>query len=426
MERTTKATKQAMGPVVALLLSMSMSSHAADDGSIERGNYLARVGDCAACHISENGKPYAGGRAITTPFGKIYASNITPDRDTGIGAWTEADLYRAMHTGINREGKHLYPAFPYPWFTQVTPADVHDIKSYLDTLKPVHAPNRPPDLPWPTSRRSLIGLWNKLYFYEGGFVADLSRSRAWNRGAYLVQGLGHCGGCHTDKNHLGAPKKDKPLQGGPIDNMFAPSLAGDLHSGLGAWSAADITEYLKTGSNTNTAAAGAMAEVVSASTHYLSDADLAAVATYLKELPIPPADAIGNVDASTMRRGAAVYADNCSGCHMSHGEGQPSVMPALRGSSAVQARQADTLVYVVLYGAAIPVTTPKPTGLKMPAFADTLDDAQIADVASYIRNAWGNRSSMTSTAQVAKMRKSIRESERSSPTQRDAASSAQR
>ncbi|HEV2607345.1 MAG TPA: c-type cytochrome [Xanthomonadaceae bacterium] len=386
-----------------------MPLHAADDTAIEHGRYLVKAGDCAACHTAEGGQAFAGGRAMAIPFGKVYTTNITPDKDTGIGDWTEADLYRAMHTGIGRDGQHLYPAFPYPWFTRVTAADVHDIKAYLDTIEPVHQANKPTELAWPANQRGVIGLWNKLYFHEGEFVDDPKQSAAWNRGAYLVDGLGHCAGCHTDKNFAGAPKKNKNLQGGPAENAFAPSLAGGLRDGLGAWSVAEITEYLKTGSNGKSAAAGPMAEIVTASTQYLSDADLTAIATYLKDLPSTESEMPhGDADNQQMTRGAAIYADNCSGCHMGGGEGLASVFPPLKDSSAVQAKKADTLVGVLLRGAAIPGTQSKPTGLKMPAFDDKLDDAQIADVVSYIRNAWGNRSSTVSASDVARMRKAMK------------------
>jgi len=399
-----------MGLFVGLALlgvvAGAMPLHAAENPSVEHGRYLAKAGDCAACHTAEGGKPYAGGRAIGTPFGKVYTTNITPDRETGIGDWSQDDFYRAMHSGIRRDGQHLYPAFPYPWFTKVTPADVNDIKAYLDTIAPVHQQDKPPEILF---QRRVMGLWNKLFFVEGTHVDDPNRSAAWNRGAYLVGGLGHCAGCHTDKNFAGAPKKNKHLQGGPAENAFAPSLAGGLRAGLGAWSVAGIAEYLKTGSNEKTAAAGPMAEIVTASTQYLTDADLNAIAVYLKDLPpVEPESSHQDADTERMQRGAAVYADNCNGCHMDGG-GLASVFPALKDSSAVQATKADTLVGVLLRGDAVPATQSKPTGLKMPAFADKLDDAQIADVVSYIRNAWGNKASLVSASDVAKIRKVLKE-----------------
>lgn len=397
-----------LGALVATATTLpneSQPGHA----SIERGRYLVKAGDCAACHTADNGKPFAGGRAVPTPFGIIYSTNITPDKDTGIGEWSEADLYRAMHLGIDRQGKNLYPAFPYPWYTKVTPGDVRAIKAYLSTLTAVRQVNRENGLSWPFTMRSGLTLWNKMYLDKGVFVGDPKKSPEWNRGAYLVSGLGHCGACHTEKNLAGAVKKDKALQGGMGENAFAPSLAGDLRDGLGGWSAAEIAEYLKTGSNDKSSAAGPMAEVVHDSTQYLNDADLSDIATYLKDSPRTESKVDHDADKNQMSQGAEVYADNCTGCHMDGGQGQPNVFPPLKGSSAIEARKAETVISVVLGGAAIPATSAKPSGLKMPDFRDKLDNAQVAAVVSYIRNAWGNHASSVSAGDVADMRKQMRQ-----------------
>ncbi|MEO6798617.1 MAG: c-type cytochrome [Rhodanobacter sp.] len=376
--------------------------------AVTRGLYLVRAGDCASCHTAKNGEPFAGGHPVLTPFGIIYSTNITPDEDTGIGKWSEADFYRAMHAGLDRQGKHLYPAMPYLWYTRATPDDVRDIKAFLDTLKPVRQANRQPQLPWPMSDRSVMGVWNKMYFNKGTFAPNAQKSAQWNRGAYLVEGLGHCGACHTDPNVAGAPT-GKPLHGGLLVGSFAPSLVGGLRDGLGGWTAPDIVEYLKTGSNDKSAPAGAMAEVVANSTQYLSDADLDDIAAYLKDMPGPKSETThSDLDKNTQSLGAAVYVDNCAACHMDSGQGQAHTFPPLKGSSAVQAAKADTMVRVVLGGAGIPATEPKPTGLKMPAFNEKLDDAQVAAVVSYIRNAWGNHAATVSTGDVAKMRTNLR------------------
>ncbi|MGH8111920.1 MAG: c-type cytochrome [Rhodanobacteraceae bacterium] len=381
---------------------------AAHYAEVQHGHYLVKAGDCAYCHTANNGKPFAGGRAVPTPFGTIYSSNITPDKDTGIGKWSEADLYHAMHTGVNREGEDLYPAFPYPWFTKVTPDDVKAIKAYLDTIKPVRQRNRAPDLPWPMSMRSVMAVWNKLYFSEGTFKPDPNQSAQWNRGAYLVEGLGHCGACHTPKNMLGGTKHGDAFQGGHGEHAFAPNLTGGLRDGLGGWSKAEIVEYLKTGSNDKSSAAGPMADEVYYSTQYLSDADLAAMATYLKDMPKaganPPQHAATD---NVVMVGGEVYADNCSGCHMRSGEGQPGAFPPLKGSAAIQAEKPDTLIRIVLGGAAIPATRSKPTGLQMPAFNEKLSNNQIAAVLSFIRNAWGNRASVVSASAVGKQRQQM-------------------
>lgn len=376
--------------------------------AVSRGRYLVRAGDCASCHTAENGKPFAGGFPVLTPFGIIYSTNITPDKETGIGKWSEADFYRAMHAGLDRQGNHLYPAMPYLWYSRVTPDDVRDIKAYLDTVEPVWHVNRKPELPWPMSDRSVMAVWNRMYFNKATFSPTPQKSTKWNRGAYLVESLGHCGACHTDTNFAGAPT-GKPLHGGLLSASYAPTLAGGLRQGLGAWTKPDIVEYLKTGSNAKSAAAGAMAEVVSNSTQYLSDVDLEDIATYLKAMPAPKSDTIdSDPEENTQTLGAAVYIDNCAACHMDGGEGQTQAIPRLKGSSAVQAAKAETIIRVVLGGDGIPATDAKPTGLKMPAFNEKLDDAQIAGVVSYVRNAWGNRASTVSAGDVAKMRTNLR------------------
>jgi mono/diheme cytochrome c family protein len=377
--------------------------------TIERGRYLVNAGDCASCHTDQGGQAYAGGLALPTPFGIIYSTNITPDRVTGIGNWSEEDFYKAMHNGIRRDGKHLYPAFPYPWFTKVSQDDVSAIKAFLNTLTPVRQENRPTKLFWPLNEREVMAGWNELYFRDGAFVADPKKSEQWNRGAYLVEGLGHCGACHTATNPLGAAKTTENLKGGEFaEHWYAPGLTGHLRDGLGEWSAADIVEYLKTGANSKSAAAGPMAEVVKNSTQYLSDSDLNAIAAYLKDFPVEKtATQAAEIDKQALSRGEALYVDNCTGCHMENGEGLTQVFPSLKASSAVQATLPDTVIHVVLAGAKAAATLSKPTGLAMPAFDRKLDDKQIADLVNYIRNAWGNHASQTDAGAVSKIRKDV-------------------
>ena len=377
--------------------------------TIERGRYLVNAGDCASCHTDQGGKAYAGGLALPTPFGIIYSTNITPDRVTGIGNWSEEEFYKAMHNGIRRDGKHLYPAFPYPWFTKVSQDDVSAIKAFLNTLTPVRQENRPTKLFWPLNEREVMAGWNELYFRDGAFVADPKKSEQWNRGAYLVEGLGHCGACHTATNVLGATKADENLKGGDFgEHWYAPGLTGHLRDGLGEWSAAEIVEYLMTGANSKSAAAGPMAEVVKNSTQYLSDSDLNAIAAYLKDFPVEKtATQAAEIDKQALSRGEALYVDNCTGCHMGNGEGLAQVFPSLKASSAVQATLPDTVIYVVLAGAKAAATLSKPTGLAMPAFDRKLDDKQIADLVSYIRNAWGNHASQTDAGSVSKIRNDV-------------------
>ena len=410
-----RTTRLASGLVGLFGLSLANAIPAGAQGTtyttIERGRYLVNAGDCASCHTDQGGKPYAGGLAVPTPFGVIYSTNITPDPATGIGKWSEQDFYKAMHNGIDRDGKHLYPAFPYPWFTKVSRDDVGAIKAFLDTLTPVRQANKPTELHWPLNVREVMAGWNELYFHEGALKADSTKSEQWNRGAYLVEGLGHCGACHTATNELGAPKAGETLKGGDFgDHWYAPSLTSGLRDGLGGWSAAEIVEYLKTGANAKSAAAGPMAEVVKNSTQYLSDADLSAIAAYLKDSPVEKDKATTKtaaIDKQALSHGEALYFDNCTGCHMENGEGLAQAFPPLKGSSAVQAKTPDTVIHVVLAGAKIAATKGKQTGLAMPAFDWKLDDKEVADLVNYIRNAWGNHASLTSVDTVSKVRRDV-------------------
>ena len=375
--------------------------------TIQQGKYLARAGDCKSCHTAEGGKPYAGGRPVPTPFGMVYSANITPDPDTGIGAWSEDDFYRAMHDGIDREGQRLYPAFPYPWYTHMTRGDVDAIKAYLDTVKPVRQVDRAPKLGWPFSMRSMLAVWDKLYLHAKAFQPDPKRSAEWNRGKYLVDGPGHCGACHTSKNMLGGPDTSHPMQGGMAEHVFAPNLGAGERDGLGGWTKTDIVEYLATGSNRHATAAGPMAEVVQASTQYLKQRDLEAMATYLKSLEGPKPESPNVPSKHTMDEGQALYVDNCAGCHMNNGTGLDNAFPTLRASSAVQVAKPQLLIAVILEGARSPATSAKPTGPMMPAFDSKLDDAEVAALTTYIRNAWGNRGGEVSSGDVAKLRSTL-------------------
>jgi mono/diheme cytochrome c family protein len=397
---------------VAANASTSARTSPGPHASVQHGRYLVHAGDCMACHTASNGAPYAGGRAVPTPFGTIYSTNITPDRVTGIGAWSEDDFYRAMHEGIARDGHHLYPAFPYPWFTRISRDDVRDIKAYLDTRPAVRQVNRAPELPWPLSVRGAMAVWNGMYLDKGAYHSDPKKSAAWNRGAYLVRGLGHCSACHGDKNFAGAVDKGHPLDGGFAENMYAPALTGGKRDGLGQWSEQDIVDYLGRGRNAIATAGGAMAEVVAQSTQYLSKADRRAIAVYLKSLPAPKARDLASIDDDTMKRGAALYLDNCEACHMRGGSGQAGAFPPLKDSSAVQAAEPDTLITAILQGDRVPATQADQTALAMPAFADRLDDGEIAELTSYIRNAWGNRAGGVDAGDVRSIRDKLHKARR--------------
>ncbi|HEV7123142.1 MAG TPA: cytochrome c [Rhodanobacter sp.] len=378
---------------------------------VARGHYLVQAGDCEFCHTRAGGQPFAGGRAVPTPFGKIFSVNITPDNDTGIGHWSKQDFYKAMHEGISKDGSHLYPAFPYPWFTKVTRADVDAIYAYLATVKPVKQDDTPNQLPWYLSWRGALAGWNLLYFDEGTYQDDPNHSAAWNRGAYLAQGLAHCSACHTPVNMLGGSKHDKAYQGGNAGlHWMAPGLDSNLRDGVGGWSSAEIVEYLQTGSNAKSATAGPMTDVVMNSTQYLTREDLAAIAVFLKDRPqqaskSPPKTA--SLGAARLARGQALYIDNCTACHMPDGRGMAKVFPPLTGSAAIQADNPGTVIHVVLEGARMAAPSAKPTGLAMPGFGWKLDDRQVADVVNYIRHAWGNRAPLVDADAVAAVRKDI-------------------
>ncbi|MEO8740421.1 MAG: cytochrome c [Casimicrobiaceae bacterium] len=380
---------------------------------IDQGRYLVRIGDCAGCHTAKDGQALAGGKPLETGFGAIYAPNITPDRDTGIGNWSSDAFYRALHTGHDDEGKHLYPAFPYPWFTKVTRSDVDTIKAYLDTIAPVRRQNKPPQLDWWMRwRGSLVG-WNLLNFDEGEFRPDAAKSAQWNRGAYLVEGLGHCGDCHTPKGYFGGAKSAAALaggytKGGHDQGWFAPTLTGEPRAGLGGWSIADIVTYLKTGANKRTASAGPMSEVITNSTSHLSNDDLEAIAVYLKSLSPRPAESkVEPIGRQMLERGQGLFTDQCAACHMPDGGGIPGFFPALMGSSAIQAREPATVVRIVLAGAREPARPGQYVYIAMPAFDQKLNDDEIAAVVSYVRNAWGNRASPIDAVAVAKQRKAL-------------------
>jgi mono/diheme cytochrome c family protein len=380
----------------------------AGQAQIERGRQLVIQGDCVSCHTRDGGEPLSGGLDMKTPFGIIYTPNLTPDRDTGIGGWTPDQFYRAMHEGRDDEGHFLYPAFPYVYFTQISRADDDAILAYLKSLPAVRYDPPPTRLPFPFNIRPLLWGWDLLFFRAHDFRPDPSKSAEWNRGAFIVNGPGHCAQCHTPTNFLGANENSKAFRGGFLDNWTAPDLTGNGRTGLGSWSAQDVVEYLKTGRNARAQAAGAMAEVVSYSTSLMSDQDVAAIATYLKSIPASPAAGATSPDAGAMKRGAAVYSDACASCHLEGGKGQPRFFPPLPGDAVSQQANPGTLIHLILGGGRTAPTPTRPTPLTMPSFAWKLTDQEIADVSTYVRNSWGNSASPVSAGDVAKMRKNLK------------------
>jgi mono/diheme cytochrome c family protein len=379
--------------------------------TIRRGEYLAHAGDCIACHTQHDGPAFAGGLPMVTPFGTLYSPNITPDTQWGIGNWSANDFYQMLHTGRSRDGKLLYPAMPFPAYTKVTRADSDAIFAYLSSLQPVHVANRENELRFPYSSRSLLYGWRTLYFAEGEFKPDPGHDAQWNRGAYLVAGLGHCATCHTAINALGGSSDDKAFAGGliPMQDWYAPSLTLNKESGLGDWPLEDIVALLKTGNSRRGAVYGPMAEVVHNSLQYLSDPDVRAMAVYLKTVPehgpgeqVPPGAT--QVSASVLAQGSHIYAAQCANCHGMEGRGQPPAYPPLAQNRSIEMPSAVNAIRMVLNGGYPPQTAGNTRPYGMPPFAQTMNDADIAAVVTYIRVAWGNRGQPVTAAEVNPLR----------------------
>ena len=377
---------------------------------IERGAYLARAGNCTACHTARGGAPYAGGRGIDTPFGTVYASNLTPDAKTGIGSWSADHFWRALHNGRSKDGRLLSPAFPYPNYTLVTRDDSDAIYAYLRSLPPVEQPNRAHALRFPYDSQLALSVWRALFFEPSSFAADPARSTDWNRGAYLVRGLGHCNACHASRNALGATTEKLELSGGliPMQNWYAPSLSSSAEAGVAGWPVTQVVELLKTGRSERASVTGPMAEVVFRSTQHLSDADLRAMAVFLGELPQSSAIAIAAQrqapDARQSERGKALYDKHCADCHGDAGQGAVGAYPPLAGNRAVTLASPVNLIRIVQNGGFLPATAGNPRPYGMPPFSHLLDDTEIAAVLSYIRSAWGNAAPPVSQLDVLKSR----------------------
>lgn len=359
---------------------------------IARGRYLAAAADCFACHTVQNGgKPFAGGRSIETPFGNIKSPNITPDRETGIGAWTDDQFVDAVRKGVRADGSHLYPAMPYTSYTKMSRDDVLAIRAYLNTVEPVRNAVTANTLPFPFNIRLSLAAWKMLYFQEGAYQPDPKRSAEWNRGAFLVEGPGHCTACHTPKSFLGGDEVAHHLQGSNLQGWFAPDITNDSKTGIGAWSPEQIATYLKGGHNRISAATGPMAEEVVDSTSKLSDSDLMAMAIYLKSLPgrNSSGEAIPKEDPQ-MVAGQAIYRDQCSACHGLDGKGVAHLFPALADSAVARSDNPATAIRLVLRGGRSVATDREPTSPGMPSFDWQLNDKQVAAVLTYIRNAWGH------------------------------------
>lgn len=375
---------------------------------VARGAYLALAGNCAGCHTAPGGAPYAGGRELPTPFGTFVTPNITPDSVHGIGDWDTRDFWRALHHGKGRDGRPLYPAFPYTEYTNVTREDADALFAYLRSLPAQAAPNAPDRLQFPYNVRPLLYAWRALYFEPGQLVADASRSGEWNRGAYLVRGLGHCNACHTSRNALGAAG-GAALGGGQVAgrSWYAPSLTAAAEAGSGHRSIETTVQLLSTGIVDDAAASGPMAEVIAKSLQHLTAEDLRAIAVYLKSLsdtagapPVVPSTEQKTRIAEAAAKATPLYEKHCADCHGKSGEGAPGAYPALAGNRGVTLNSPLNSIRSVLDGGFTPVTSRNPRPYGMPPFAHTLSSEEIALLVTYIRNSWGNRASPVSAVQV--------------------------
>jgi mono/diheme cytochrome c family protein len=380
---------------------------------VVRGEYLARAGDCSACHTVKGQEAYAGGVPIPTPFGILYGPNITPDSETGIGKWTADDFWRALHDGRSKDGTLLYPAFPYTNYTKVVRADADDLFAYLRSLQAVRKTTRKHELAFPYNQRKLLIGWRALYFKAGEYEDDPAQDKEWNRGAYLVDGLGHCNACHSSRNMLGAVAKGDVVAGGliPIQNWYAPSLTSNREMGLGDWAISEVVDLLKTGVSARGVVFGPMSTVVHDSLQHLTVADITAMAIYLKsqtqeeEPPEPPQIKVTDKQAEALvAQGAKLYDDRCADCHQRRGEGVPGIYPPLENNESIVMRYPINAIRIVVNGGFPPSTQDNPRPYGMPPFGQNLTDEEIAAVVSYVRQSWGNHAPAVSPAEITSAR----------------------
>ncbi|MBB2201801.1 cytochrome c [Gluconacetobacter tumulisoli] len=425
VNRMLNRLKVAIGTTAFGLLATGAMAQAPDQALIDKGAYVARLGDCVACHTALHGQAYAGGLEIKSPIGTIYSTNITPDPTYGIGRYTFEDFDQAVRHGVRKDGSTLYPAMPYPAFSRMSSDDMHALYAYfMHGVAPAAQPNKPVQISWPLSMRWPLSIWRMLFSPSPAeFKPAPGTDPVVARGEYLVTGPGHCGACHTPR---GFAMQEKALDGSggavflsggaPIDNWVAPSLRNDPAVGLGRWSEDDIYYFLKSGRIDHSAVFGGMADVVAWSTQYFSDDDLRAIAKYLKSLPpVPPSQGDYTYDPSTADMlasgktasspGADVYLKQCTICHRNDGGGVARMFPPLAGNPVVVTDNPTSLVNVIVNGGVLPPTNWAPSAVAMPAYGKTLSPQQIADVVNFIRSSWGNRAPASVTAaDVTKLR----------------------
>jgi alcohol dehydrogenase (quinone), cytochrome c subunit len=387
-----------------------------------QAEYVARLGDCVACHSVSDGKPFAGGLKMGTPLGVVYSTNITPDNETGIGNYTLAEFDNAVRRGVARGGRRLYPVMPYPSYAKMSDQDVMALYAYfMHVVRPVHQPNQHNELKWPLDIRWPLALWNLEYLDDQSYRVKSAFDATWNRGAYLVQGLGHCGACHTPRGVAFQEKaldesSDQYLSGALLDGWMASSLRDDSRAGLGRWPDQDIVELLATGRNSHATVFGSMMDAFNNSTQYMSDADLAAIAHYLKTLASPRGTerqfvarqstemALNAGDFSA--RGSGLYFQQCGFCHGLDGGGHGKLLPPLAGNPTVISDDPSSVINIVLNGAGRIVTRGVPDSYRMPPFRALLSDYEIADLVNFVRDSWGNEAPAVSSEAVKSLRSS--------------------
>ncbi|KAB8306627.1 cytochrome c [Erwinia endophytica] len=407
-----------------LLSAGYMLSAQADDSNdaalLKQGEYISRLGDCGACH-SIPGKPaFSGGLAIESSLGTIYSTNITPDKDHGIGNYSEQQFSDAVRKGVLPDGTRLYPAMPYPDYAKISDQDMHALYTwFMKGVQPSAETPTKTDLSFPFNQRWGMRFWNLAFTSDRPFQPIGGASAEVNRGAYLVESLGHCGSCHTSRglamNEKALDSSDnKFLSGGSLNGWEVPSLRGLPH-----WTEPEIVDYLATGRNDKAAVGGEMTSVIEHSTSYMTEADLKAIAAYLKFLggnqPVPVAEdnAVSATEAKLtsakdLTTGERLYLDNCGACHFVTGKGAPGVFPQLDQATIVNAGDPTGLIHTILAGAQQPSTAKSPSTLVMPGFKSRLSDDEVAQLATFIRQGWSNKASAVTADQVAKVRKTLK------------------
>ena len=389
-------------------LKEGVSATSASPELIARGAYLARAGNCMGCHTAAGGAAFAGGRGVETPFGLVVAPNITPDAKTGIGDWSADEFWRSLHHGRSKDGRLLYPAFPYPSFTQVSREDSDALYAFLRSVPAVEKSNQAHALRFPYSTQAALAIWRALYFRPGAFEPDAGQSADWNRGKYLTLGLGHCAACHSGRDALGGTRLNAEFAGGlmPDATWYAPSLASPDEAGVQRWPREEVVRLLKDGVSAHASVSGPMAEVVFNSTQYLTERDVDAMARYLMSIPVnerPPAMPRG-ATVEALGAGSKVFEQHCAACHGERGQGVPGMYPALAGNRAVALASHINVVQAIRQGGFMPTTAGNRQPFGMPPFGQALNNDEIAAVATYIRQSWGNAAAPVSTLDVLRVK----------------------